>query len=387
MKRVSPESESEPESESGRSPLLPGAIPDSDSGAARLDSDSGSFAQLLLQHYDAHRRDLPWRQDADPYRVWISEVMLQQTRVETVVPYYRRWLERFPDVGRLADAPADDVLKQWEGLGYYGRARNLHQAAGLVRDRHAGALPSDPALLRALPGFGEYTVGAVASIAFGRRLPAVDGNVRRVLSRIHDRATPTPAWLRATAAALVPADRPGDFNQALMELGATICTPRSPRCPDCPLRGLCLARARGTVDDVPARRRRAAVPTVELATAVVRDAAGRLLLVRNPDAGLLGGLWGFPVAEPAPGEPPLRAAAGAAVRAGATVHDAEGAELPPVRHQFSHLTATYRPFLFEGAPALPPPETAASARWLTPDEIRAHALPVAQRRILAHARA
>ncbi len=157
--------------------------------------------------------------------------MLQQTRVETVVPYYRRWLERFPTVRELADAPADDVLKQWEGLGYYSRARNLHQAARLVRERHGGELPSDPQLLRELPGFGAYTVGAVASIAFGRPLPAVDGNVRRVLARLFDVARPTAAWLQAAAARLVPADAPGDFNQALMELGATICTPRVPAAP------------------------------------------------------------------------------------------------------------------------------------------------------------
>jgi len=358
--------------------------PAAGAGVARLDSAAHSrqLPQLLLRHYDASRRALPWRQDTDPYRIWVSEVMLQQTRVETVVPYYRRWLERFPDVARLADAPADDVLKQWEGLGYYSRARNLHRAARLVRERHAGELPSDPEALRALPGFGEYTVGAVASIAFGRRLPAVDGNVRRVLARIYDVAAPAPAWLRATAAALVPADRPGDYNQALMELGATVCLPRAPRCDACPLAALCLARARGTVAERPARKPRRPLPAVELATAVVFDDGGRLLLVRSPEGGLLAGLWGFPAAQPAAGEAPAGTAARAAAAAGVRVQAAAGVELGAVRHQFSHLAASYRAFRFPAPAGAPPGPPAAGAVWVTAAGARALALPVAQRKLL-----
>lgn len=164
------------------------------------------------------------RQDgrADPYRVWVSEVMLQQTRVDAVVPYYLAWMDRFPTLEALAAAPLDDVLRAWEGLGYYARARNLHRAAVVVRDRLGGEVPRTADDLRALPGVGEYTAGAVASIAFGEAVPAVDGNVRRVLSRLYDEAEPTPAWLRERAAALVDPERPGDFNQALMELGATV---------------------------------------------------------------------------------------------------------------------------------------------------------------------
>src|SRR5688572_31827881 len=191
--------------------------------------------RALLGFYDAHRRALPWREDPRPYRVWISEVMLQQTRVDAVVPYYRAWMERFPDVRALAAAPLDDVLKSWEGLGYYARARNLHRAALVVRDRMGGELPARASALRELPGFGEYTAGAVASIAFGEAVPAVDGNVRRVLARLYDEPEPTARWLRERAAALVDPARPGDFNQALMELGATVCRPRSPDCARCPL--------------------------------------------------------------------------------------------------------------------------------------------------------
>lgn len=360
-----------------------------------------TFAALLLAHYDAHRRELPWRQDTDPYRVWVSEVMLQQTRVETVVPYYRRWLARFPDLARLADAAEDEVLKHWEGLGYYGRARNLRRAARIVRERHAGALPSDPEALRALPGFGEYTVGAVASIAFGRRLPAVDGNVRRVLARVHDVATPSPAWLRATAAALVPADRPGDFNQALMEFGATICTPRAPRCDDCPIAVHCLAFVRGTVAQRPARTPKPELPSRHFAAALVSDAGGRLLLVRKGGRGLLAGLWAFPATEVMPGEAVEIAAARAAAAAGARLEPASGLTAGEVRHQFSHFRASYMAVRFEvGADAAEPARlegdkkgasgsdpglnatTPTDVGWFTPAEAAALALPVAQRKLL-----
>lgn len=209
------------------------------------------LAAALLRHYDVHRRDLPWRDRADPYAVWVSEIMLQQTRVETARPYYERWLERFPDLDALADAEIDDVLRAWQGLGYYARARNLHRAARMVRERYHGAIPADPAELRRLPGVGAYTAGAVASIAFGAATPAVDGNVRRVVARLHDLEDPTAAQLQTLAVELVPADRPGDFNQALMEIGATVCTPRAPDCDACP--GGCWA-ASGSSPTRPRRR-------------------------------------------------------------------------------------------------------------------------------------
>ncbi|MDP9349789.1 MAG: A/G-specific adenine glycosylase, partial [Gemmatimonadota bacterium] len=191
-----------------------------------------SLRDLLLRWYDAHRRDLPWRAEGppDPYRVWLSEVMLQQTRVETVKPYFRRWLERFPTLAALAEAPQDEVLKAWEGLGYYSRARNFHRAAREVVERYGGEVPGDAAAFRALPGVGRYTAGAVLSIAFGRPEPVVDGNVRRVFARLLDDPDPAEGALWALAEALVPGARPGDLNQALMELGATVCVPRNPRC-------------------------------------------------------------------------------------------------------------------------------------------------------------
>jgi len=215
--------------------------------------------------------------------------MLQQTRVEAVIPYYRRWLARFPDWPSLAGATDDEVLLAWKGLGYYGRARNLHRTAQVVCERFGGRPPRDPRELRSLPGVGEYTAGAVASIAFGRKVPAVDGNVRRVLSRLLDVGDPTPARLRDEATRLIDPDRPGDFNEALMELGATICTPRSPRCDACPVADECGALAAGTVAERPLRRVRRRVPRVEYAVAVVvaeaPDAAGAAASeVDAPDA-------------------------------------------------------------------------------------------------------
>lgn len=251
----------------------------------------------LLAYYDTSGRDLPWRRQRDPYAIWVSEIMAQQTRIDTAIPYWERWMARFPDVDALADAAVDDVLKQWEGLGYYSRARNLHKAARLVRERHAGQVPAEPDALRALPGIGDYTAGAVASMAFGRQAPAVDGNVRRVLARLLDEPAPTPARLHDLASLLVPAERPGDFNQALMELGSRICTPRAPACATCPIRGHCAARAAGTQQDRPARQPGKRVPEYDVATLVLRAPDGRVLLVRRPETGLLAGMWTFPGTE------------------------------------------------------------------------------------------
>ncbi|MEC8422612.1 MAG: A/G-specific adenine glycosylase, partial [Myxococcota bacterium] len=198
----------------------------------------------LLAWYDAHRRILPWRDDgAGPYRTWISEVMLQQTRVETVKPYFARWMERFPTVEDLAAAPQDEVLAMWSGLGYYSRARNIHRAAQMVVE--AGTFPTDLASVRALPGVGEYIAGAIASIALGLDEPAVDGNLERVLSRVHAHRGGRRA-ITAIARTLLPSGRAGDWNQALMDVGSGFCIPKAPRCPDCPLQRHCIAYARGT---------------------------------------------------------------------------------------------------------------------------------------------
>ncbi len=226
------------------------------------------LTRRLLDWYDASKRELPWRATADAYRVWVSEIMLQQTQVATVLPYYERFLAAFPTVSRLAEAPLDEVLRLWSGLGYYRRARSLHAAARVVVERHGGSFPSALEAALALPGVGRYTAGAVLSIAYGLRLPAVDANAERVLSRVFviegdTRVGPAKRDLHAIAAKTAPADRPGDHNQALMELGARLCTPRRPQCTECPLADLCQARASGMEERFPAPRPRTPIVRVD----------------------------------------------------------------------------------------------------------------------------
>ena len=353
--------------------------------------DIAAIRTALLAFFDENARSLPWRSTRDPYAIWVSEVMAQQTRVETVVPYYHRWLERFPDVDALADAPLDDVLKAWEGLGYYSRARNLHAAARIVRERHRAELPGSYEELRALPGVGEYTAGAVASIAFGERHPAVDGNVRRVIARLLDVAEPSRELLRAAADSLVPAERPGDFNQSLMELGATICTPRSPRCVRCPVRSLCRARAAGTQEQRPLPKRARPVPIINVATAVIRSPDDRLLIVRRGESGLLAGMWCFPGVEigSTDGRPATvtsnlatagaaRAADHASTLARSLVDTAAPAvPLGIVEHAFSHRRERYHCFLIDATAVT----RGADIGWV--GERSGHALPRAQQRIRA----
>ena len=324
----------------------------------------------LLDHYDAHQRDLPWRANPDPYCVWVSEIMLQQTRVDTVRPYYDRWLRRFPTVRTLAEAPLDDVLKSWEGLGYYSRARNLHRAAQIVCERHCGELPAETRELRALPGIGEYTAGAVASIAFRKSEPVVDGNVRRVLHRLLDAPRLSAKELRVFAATLVSTDRPGAFNQALMELGATICTPRTPRCADCPIHTACAAYEQGTQLERPAPQPRRSIPERNFVTLILIDRAGRVLLHQRPPTGLLAGLWEFPATQ-------NDATAFAAELTGFTL---EPISLKTVTHTFSHFRAHYRVH-YARLPDVSETPRDLAFRWLHASDLDALALPAAQRRI------
>jgi A/G-specific adenine glycosylase len=333
--------------------------------------------RALLDFYDRERRDLPWRRTADPYRVWISEIMLQQTRVDVVIPYYERWLDLFPTVQALASAAGDDVMRAWEGLGYYSRARNLHRAAAIVRERYHGRVPADLDALRALPGIGDYTAGAIASIAYGVRAPAVDGNVRRVLCRLLDEADPPPARLRDSAAALVPRRRAGDFNQALMELGATVCTPAAPACHRCPVSAHCRARANGTQLVRPARKPDRAVPRVDVATAVLLH-DGRVLLTR-PASGLLAGLWAFP-SVPLGAAGPVSAATALARSLG--LRTASPDPLGTVDHTFTHRKERYH-LVRLCVTRISRAKLPASGEFLWADtaSLDALALPVAQRRI------
>jgi A/G-specific adenine glycosylase len=262
---------------------------------------SGLIRDALLRWFDRHKRDLPWRRSRDPYAIWVSEVMLQQTQVATVIPYWHRFLERFPTVESLAAAELPEVFAQWRGLGYYTRARNLHRAAREIAARHGGRLPSTAEELVSLPGFGRYTSGAVASIAFGEEAALVDGNVARVLARLFeidgapgDRGREKRLW--ELAARLVRGPRPGDFNQAMMELGATVCRTQDPSCHTCPLRDACGAFSANRVAELPPPRVRAAKRPLRMAVAVWRR-ENAVLLARRSELGLFGGLWELPSVE------------------------------------------------------------------------------------------
>ena len=257
-----------------------------------------TLSRLLLKWYYKNGRTLPWRNHPDPYAVWVSEIMLQQTRVETVIPYFEKWMNLFPDVTSLANASEQDVLNAWEGLGYYSRARNLYKAAKVVTEKFNGELPRDLTDLRSLPGIGRYTVGAIASMAFGMDEPTLDGNLRRVFSRLFDVSefADSPAGekiLWELAAQHLPKGQAGDYNQALMDLGAAICVPKNPRCLLCPLIKICESRKNGTQDVRPVLKPKKMSPHYIHAAAVIIN-RGCVLLAQRPPDGLLGGMWEFP---------------------------------------------------------------------------------------------
>ena len=328
----------------------------------------------LLKWYDGARRDLPWRHSRDPYAIWISETMLQQTRVETVIPYYERFLERFPDVYALASADTDDVFGQWAGLGYYSRARNLQAAAQQVVDGFAGHLPDEAEALRTLPGIGRYTAGAVASIAFDRPEPLVDGNVARVLARllgiredIKQSAVVQRLWEEATA--LVQGPRPGDFNQSLMELGATVCTPRSPQCEACPLRRRCDAHRVGDAAQLPVKSRNKPPRAVSAAAGWITR-RGQVLAVRRPAGGLMGGLWELPGGDCAPKEKP-DAALRRSVQEGLGLEVENIEAAGHVKHVFTHRTLRLHVFRCSEARGRVRRQGFDAHRWLSPRALAA----------------
>lgn len=267
-----------------------------------------AFQRRLMDWYAQHHRSLPWRDTTDPYAVWVSEVMLQQTQVNTVIPFYLQWMTRFPDIQRLSESDLQTVLKNWEGLGYYARARNLYRAAGIVMRRHHGRVPNNRHAFMALPGVGDYIASAVLSIAFNQPHAVVDGNVKRVLARLFlvDLPVNRSSSLKTftdIAMKMMDSHTPGTYNQAIMELGALVCKPRRPGCISCPVKGHCLAYESGSVDDFPKRIKTKSVPEYAIAVGVVFD-RDRVLITRRPSEGLLGGLWEFPGGKTAEGETP-----------------------------------------------------------------------------------
>jgi A/G-specific adenine glycosylase len=337
----------------------------------------------LLTWYDRHRRHLPWRsapgERADPYHVWLSEIMLQQTTVKAVGPYYAKFLARWPNVIALARTPLDGVLKAWAGLGYYARARNLHACARVVAEQHGGRFPDTEEGLRTLPGVGAYTAAAIAAIAFGRRAVAIDGNIERVIARLTAIETELPAAkseIRARAEALVPRQRAGDFTQAMMDLGATLCTPKSPACGICPWMGVCVARARGDADTFPRKPPKVEGKMRYGASFVTMRADGYVLVRSRPDKGLLGGMTEVP-STPWVHE----------------LHEAEALAQAPLKAKWRKLAGvvehgfTHFPLQQTVYVAAVPAKAKApyGARWVAPAELHGEALPNVMRKVLAHA--
>ena len=344
------------------------------------------IAERLLAWFARSARDLPWRRDRSPYRVWVSEVMLQQTQVDTVIPYYERFLERFPTVESLADAPLEEVLRIWEGLGYYARARRLHQAARQLVASNGGRLPQRFDQLEALPGVGTYTAGAVASIAFGRDVPAVDGNGRRVLSRLFGlrediTRSGTRRKLRALAADLLPGGQAGAFNEALIELGATVCTPRSPSCRLCPLSGHCRAYAEGDQESLPVRRPRRKTPHYDVTAAVTVRADGAVLMAQRNVEDMLGGLWEFPGGKCEEGEGlPDCMVREMEEELGVIVE--VGAPLTVVEHAYTHFRITLHAFWCRVRDGVPTCLDCAAVRWVQPEALDELPMSVADRKVV-----
>jgi A/G-specific adenine glycosylase len=351
----------------------------------RLGPTPNALRQKLLTWFDRQRRDLPWRRDRDPYRIWVSEVMLQQTTVAAVVPYFERFLTAFPTVGALADADEQAVLRMWAGLGYYRRARHLHRAAKMLVSEQDGLPPDDPAVWAGLPGVGRYILGAVLSQAFDRRVPIVEANSQRVLCRLFGRGgdvsrEPTKSWLWDTAGELVPARRPGDFNQALMELGALVCTPDAPRCGECPLAKQCVAKRLNQQSSIPSRPQRREPIEVQCVAVAIRKRGRLLLAQRTANADRWASFWEFPQTDRRRGESVDAAAERLldSVGLGAKL----GGELLTVKHGVTHhritlvgLDAAWRRGEF-ASPAH------VQAKWLRPRELGEYPAGSAQRKLL-----
>lgn len=329
---------------------------------------------------------MPWRETDDPYRIWISEVMLQQTRVDQAWPYYERFTDAFPTVEALADADLDDVLRLWEGLGYYSRARNLHRAAQRVVTEYDGRVPDTEDAIRTLPGVGPYTAAAVLSIAYGRPLAVLDGNVIRVLTRVFAVAddvtsSRTRRHLQALADALLPAEQPARFNEAMMELGATVCSPSSPACPTCPLGEVCAAYAAGEPERYPVSKKKKPIPHHDIAVGVIADDTGRILVTKRPEDAMLGGLWEFPGGKVEPGES-VEAACERELREELGVEAEVGEPLARIDHAYSHFKITLHAFACRIVDGTPEHYEAQPMEWVAVEDLGDYAFPRANRRLI-----
>ncbi len=334
-----------------------------------------SFASLLLQWYQHNARVLPWRCVTSPYRTWVSEVMLQQTQVEAVIPYFERWMSKLPDIESLAIADEQVLLALWEGLGYYGRARNLHRTAKQVMAVFNGKLPTNSRELNKLPGIGPYTAAAIASIAFGENIAAVDGNIRRVYSRYFNVKVPIDSTqgqqiIAKLADEALPQENAGDFNQALMDLGATICRPKNPKCDQCPISPGCLARQQGVQELRPIRLPKKKVPHLTVTAAIIKREDGNVLLAQRPHGGLLGGLWEFPGGTLEEEDESLEQGLSREIQEELGVDILIEAAYGSYNHAYTHYKITLHAFLCKLFPdQVPRSMEGQNITWLTLDEL------------------
>lgn len=352
---------------------------------ARRKTANRKFIETLLSWFAANKRQLPWRATRDPYRIWVSEVMLQQTRVSTVIPYYERFIKTFPNLRSLARAEDNRLMKAWEGLGYYARARNLREAARTVVSQHGGALPPSRDELLHLKGFGAYTAASVASLAFGEDCAAVDGNVMRVLSRLFaiesDLRHPSARReFQRLADALLPAGKSGAFNEAMMELGAMVCKPKNPNCDGCPVRRYCRAYREGRANELPVRSPKAATPHHQIAVGVVHK-NGRVLIALRPAAGLLGNLWEFPGGKVKRPES-LAECCRREVLEETGLEVEVGRRFSVVRHSYSHFRITLHAFHCLHLRGRASAKSSQAVRWVRVEDLDAYAFPKANKKII-----
>jgi A/G-specific adenine glycosylase len=328
----------------------------------------------LLPWFAANKRSMPWRSNRTPYRVWISELMLQQTRVDQVIPYFKRFMQRFPSLKSLATAPQEDVLKMWEGLGYYSRARNLHKAARLIANEHQGRFPNTAEDILKLPGVGSYTAAAIGSLAFNLDLAVLDGNVIRVLSRLFaytrdTRSTPAKKELQQLADDLLVKGDAGNFNEAMMELGATVCLPKNPKCGECPLGKTCLGHQSGRPTDYPVKAPKKKVPHIVVGAAVVTNRKGEVLIAQRRDQDMLGGLWEFPGGKQEPGET-IQQCIVRELKEELGINIETKAFLVTVKHAYSHFTMEMHTFWAKIKSGRPRPIHCQDYQWLKISDLR-----------------
>ncbi|PWN06166.1 A/G-specific adenine glycosylase [Rhodohalobacter mucosus] len=344
---------------------------------------SDRFAENLLTWYRREKRDLPWRKTDDPYRIWVSEIMLQQTRVDTVIPYWHRFLAAFPTVHHLANADRQQVLKLWEGLGYYSRGRNLHDAARTVADKYDGRLPDTYEKISALKGIGPYSAAAILSIAFNKPYAVVDGNVIRVITRYFGieediRSASVRNRVREHAEELIPNNEPGDFNQAVMELGATVCTPKNPQCSSCPVSAGCIANQTSRTDVIPYKSKAKKIPHHKIGVGLIVNQSGKLLIALRPEDAMLGGLWEFPGGKNDTGESleetvirELREELGVEVRV--------SEKYMQLKHAYSHFKITLHAYWCTIISGNPQPKSSEKLKWVSLDELEQHPFPKANK--------